>query len=291
MVAPKFRGKMRYPGGKSFIANKILTYFNKFINTNTQFVDVFAGGLTMTIKFAKHFQQVNKYWINDKDPGMASIWSSYISCPDNLITQINLIKPEVQTFFKFQKELSSLKEMPTNTNELLEIAAKKIMIHQCSYSGLGLKGGVQGGHEQNKKDKITTNWNPKYQAKKINEFQTLFAGKSFFENKCTCLDFESVIEYDAPDDLLYLDPPYFEKGKKLYFYYFDESAHIRLANALKNTSKNWILSYDDCEFIKNLYSWAKIDYIQNDNRLQMIEDKNGKRKANTKFELVIQKPV
>jgi hypothetical protein len=55
---------------------------------------------------------------------------------------------------------------------------------------------------------------------------------------------------------------------------------------LKNSDKKFVLSYDDCDFIRNLYDWAEIDVITNDNRLQMKSNISG-RTAYTKNELVI----
>jgi DNA adenine methylase len=277
---------MRYPGGKSFIANKIMPYFKECINNNTTFVDVFAGGLTMTVAFAKAYPEVKKYWINDKDPAIACIWDCYINWKPNLKTCIRTLEPTVSMFYKNKKVLADLNEFPNNTGDIIKTAVKKIMIHQCSYSGLGLKGGAQGGIHQSGHDRITTNWNPEFQNKKINEFEELFKNCFFKNDTCTNLDYSEVIKKADEDCLLYLDPPYYEKGKQLYFYYFDDVHHIKLANDLKNTNKNWVLSYDDCDFIRNLYNWAKIDVITNDNRLRML-DTNVKRKANTKNELII----
>jgi len=277
---------MRYPGGKSFIANKILPYFANITNEDTTFVDVFTGGLTMTTAFAKQYGHINKFWINDKDPGIAAIWSCFINWRPNLKAVIRQTKPTVESFFANKAELAGLTAVPDDPALLLSVAAKKIMIHQCSYSGLGLKGGVQGGNEQSAEDKITTNWNPEFQYKKINEFQKQFANCNFYENKCTNLDFTRVIETADPSCVFYLDPPYYEKGKQLYYYYFNDDHHKTLCKYLKHTPNKWVLSYDDCDYIKNLYSWAKIDVITNDNRIQMPET-DGQRKANTKNELII----
>jgi DNA adenine methylase len=278
---------MRYPGGKSYIANKIFDILGNFVTGETIFVDVFSGGLTMTVKFCMQYSIVNNYWINDKDPGIACIWTSYIRYPDEFIRRLSFYKPTVELFFKFKDELSNLKFMPTNSWDIVDIGIKKLMLHQCSYSGLGLRGGVQGGNNQDKKDKIDTNWNLNYQEKKVRNFINLFNGKSFLNVGCTDWDFRDVISNCNFDNvLLYLDPPYYEKGKSLYYYYFDDQKHIDLANCLKNSDKKFVLSYDDCDFIRNLYDWAEIDVITNDNRLQMKSNISG-RTAYTKNELVI----
>lgn len=55
--------------------------------------------------------------------------------------------------------------------------------------------------------------------------------------------------------LVYLDPPYYRKGKSLYLDYYKHEDHEHLACYLKQTLKfKWVLSYDCVEEIKALYS-------------------------------------
>lgn len=58
--------------------------------------------------------------------------------------------------------------------------------------------------------------------------------------------------------LVYMDPPYFEKAHELYPIYFKEPDHIRLAKYLNNQKQmRWLVSYDDTEEIRSLYSGDK----------------------------------
>ena len=61
---------------------------------------------------------------------------------------------------------------------------------------------------------------------------------------------------DTKKSLLFLDPPYYlEKGSNLYGNKGDmhESFdHELLFNKIKSL-KNWIATYNDCEYIRNLY--------------------------------------
>ena len=77
--------------------------------------------------------------------------------------------------------------------------------------------------------------------------------KVVIENK----DFEKLIgQYDRPVSFFYADPPYFETES----YYqnigedgFTEKDHIRLRDALMRAEGKFLLSYNDCEFIRSLY--------------------------------------
>lgn len=67
------------------------------------------------------------------------------------------------------------------------------------------------------------------------------------------LDFEKVLKtYDRKDALFYLDPPYYET-EKYYPDRFMPEDHLRLKERLEEISGKFILSYNDCAHIRDLY--------------------------------------
>jgi DNA adenine methylase len=56
----------------------------------------------------------------------------------------------------------------------------------------------------------------------------------------------------------YLDPPYFVAGKKCYPTYMVRSEHEELARVLSDKT-DWLLSYDDCPEVRDLYRWARVE--------------------------------
>ena len=66
-------------------------------------------------------------------------------------------------------------------------------------------------------------------------------------------DFERILKtYDSLDALFYLDPPYYET-EKYYPDRFMPEDHLRLKAALGKIKGKFILSYNDCEYVRNLY--------------------------------------
>ena len=51
---------------------------------------------------------------------------------------------------------------------------------------------------------------------------------------------------------MFLDPQYYEAGNQLYNFTWTDADHIRLRDALRGKS-NWVMSYDDHPFIRDLY--------------------------------------
>lgn len=90
-------------------------------------------------------------------------------------------------------------------------------------------------------------------------------------------DFERLIKtYDRPGALFYLDPPYYE-AEKYYPDRFNPEDHIRLKNCLCDLKGKFILSYNDCPQIRELYEGFTIIEVERaDNLLHKIESRRYK---------------
>ena len=86
------------------------------------------------------------------------------------------------------------------------------------------------------------------------------------ENK----DFEKLIsQYDRPNTQFYLDPPYFATEDYYEDVGFTRADHERLCNALLGIEGKFLLSYNDCPEIRELYSKPGIT-IETTTRLSNI---------------------
>ena len=59
---------------------------------------------------------------------------------------------------------------------------------------------------------------------------------------------------------LFIDPPYYRKGRTLYLNGLEERYHADLAHTLRSMdSVAWVLTYDDCDMVRALYGdWAAL---------------------------------
>lgn len=91
------------------------------------------------------------------------------------------------------------------------------------------------------------------------------------ENK----DFENLIKvYDREKALFYLDPPY-HGTEKYYKADFNMNDHKRLKECLTNIKGKFILSYNDDEFIRELYGEFNIKELDRNNSLSQRYNKNN----------------
>jgi DNA adenine methylase len=108
-----------------------------------------------------------------------------------------------------------------------------------------------GGFSQKSKYKIGCLYNIENIINKIKDIRILLRGRTIVTN----IDFRNLML----GDVSYFDPPYVVVGNKLYAMPFGEKDHIDLKNIIENTKSKWLISYNDHELVRSLYSNYKID--------------------------------
>jgi len=91
------------------------------------------------------------------------------------------------------------------------------------------------------------------------------------ENK----DFEAVIrQYNRYNSFFYCDPPYYETEGH-YSVVFTKDDHARLRDALLSIDGKFMVSYNDCEFIRELYKGCTIIAVSRLNNIAQRYDAGG----------------
>lgn len=80
-------------------------------------------------------------------------------------------------------------------------------------------------------------------------------------------DFADLIRvYDRPDALFYCDPPYMG-SEGHYEEKFAQADHVRLRDTLKGIKGLFILSYDDCPAVHDLYEGFTIEAVNREHNI------------------------
>lgn len=279
---------IRYPGGKSKLRKEITSYIENFLDPDLEYREPFFGGGSIGLAILEN--NPRRIWINDKDLGISCLWTAVMRYPELLKKLVREFKPSIEKFDEFKEFLLDGSVSPMG-EEIAEYGFKKLALHQISYSGLGVRsGGPLGGRKPENvagttavKYPIDCRWSPEYICKKIDQISQRMAEISIRREMCSCLDFEEVLRDEEPA-VIYLDPPYYVKGNDLYQYGFTYEDHVRLAGVLRHCPHRWILSYDDCSEVRELYRWAKIEELW---VKYTITQKDGECQIPNKVELII----
>jgi len=242
---------LRYPGGKSFLINFLseIIECNKPVET---YVEPFAGGAGAALGLLIN-GKVKNIIINDADKLIYSFWYTLLNKPEYLIKKIKITPINIEIYNELRKQVfrsTSKKEI-----SIYKIGFAVFYVNRCNRSGI-LRSGPIGGYAQNSEWKIDARFNKKdliERIVKINRFRDkikLYNKDAVAFLRDLCLN----DELDTNKTIIYLDPPYYEKGPSLYIKYFKDFQHEELRNFLMNGLKSkWVLSYDDVKEINNLY--------------------------------------
>lgn len=233
---------LRYPGGKTRACKVLDEVLNQYfaINDFKNIVSPFFGGGS----FEFHVQ--NKYNMkiiaNDKFKPLYTFWNI---CKYNKEALCDQLYKSIGSIDK--KTFSEYREKIMIENNNLSQAFMYFVINRCSFSGATLSGGFSS--ESSKKRFTTSSVDRVKQLNLIN-----------FE--IYNLDYEKFIDqHSETENLLFLDPPYYlEKNSRLYGKNGDMHEnfdHVQLYTCL-SSKKNWFMTYNNCEYIKNLYKDFKI---------------------------------
>jgi DNA adenine methylase len=254
---------LRYPGGKSKLQKHIVPSLRQLAaNGDFQYREPFFGGGAIGLRLLEGDPERSALWLNDKDPGIACLWTAVLRFPAALQARIAEFQPSVAAFDEMKAALLAATAFPDTQEGILSLGFQKLALHQISYSGLGTRsGGPLGSRGQNSRYKIDSRWSPQRLCPQIDKYHRLFAASDVHSGGCTCLDFADVITDDSRRAILYLDPPYYHKGDALYQVGLSTADHARLAALLRTTPHPWVLSYDDCPEVRQLYDWAMVGAV------------------------------
>jgi DNA adenine methylase len=273
MKSKKFRafGLFRYVGGKRKVASEIVDRILEQCvgNSPTGYCEPFvgAGAVCLSLLRSSVGETIERVWLNDLDKGCAALWWCVLHEPDELLRLVHQFEPSRELFFEFKRDFLEGREF-----SLVELGLRKLAVQQMSFSGMGV---MAGGPLR----KIGSRWSPRCIERNVREARRLLDGKQV---TVTSLDFREVLSQVDRDTFVYADPPYMVPGGELYQHAFNQRDHEELQALLAGAKFRWLLSYDDCPQIRNMYCGDSID------ELQMTYSDKGRRSRNPrKRELLI----
>lgn len=233
--ADYMKSPMRYPGGKFYALQYIMPYIQCI--PHDEYREPFFGG--GAVFFAKEKSEYTI--INDLESEIVDFYK-FIQDPTKAEMLILMLDKETAT----RERHSDVKRMIPQSE--LEAAFKTYYLNRTSYSGIihvPAWGYAKG------KSSPPQNWG-KFIRGASNKLQNVEILNS---------DYKAVLDLPAKGKKVfaYLDPPYYHADtKRAYTLPFTEKDHKRLSEDLKLVNYPFCLSYDDCEEIRDLYSWAHV---------------------------------
>ncbi len=234
------KSPLRYPGGKSRSVDLISTIIPEF----DEFREPFLGGGSIFIYTKQRFPSKN-FWINDLYFELYKFWEMAQKDVEALINKIY----EWRNLFPIGKELHRFLNENLATFNDLERGAAFFIYNRITFSGTSLSGGYSEG--------AFTGRFTESSIQRLHQFAKVING-----SKITNLDYEELVKKDGENVFIFLDPPYYSATKSALYgkngnlhKSFD---HQKFAENMKKCKHKWLITYDDSEYIRDLFSFANI---------------------------------
>jgi len=234
------KSPLRYPGGKSRAVSLISQILPKF----DEFREPFLGGGSVFIYAKQRFPQ-KRFWVNDIYLELFKFWEMAQKDVNSLIEKIY----EWRNRFPVGKELHRFLNANLDSFNDLERATAFFIYNRITFSGTSLSGGFS---EHAFVGRFTES-----SIHRLKQFSKVINGSTI-----TNLDYEELVTTGGENVFIFLDPPYYSATKSALYgkngnlhKSFD---HIRFAETIKNCRHKWLITYDDSQYIRELFSFANI---------------------------------
>ena len=245
----KATSPFRYPGGKGFLTDLLRQKVMNLEGPKRAYAEPFCGGAGAAINLLLD-RDVQQIHLNDLDPCVYSAWVALATDTDQFLERLRVIPVTVE-------EWQTQRQIATDHTSGYDFDAgfATFFLNRTSRAGIVKGSGPVGGYEQKGEWKIDARF---YRDTMIRRIERIGELRDNIElTNQTAEDFLDDINRsgNAKNTFVFIDPPYFEIGSRLYLNGMGEDGHSKLAEKLRmGLASDWLMTYDDHPEIRRLYS-------------------------------------
>ena len=253
----KFDSPLRYPGGKAPLATLLSQTIELNGLTGCSYFEPFAGGAGAALRLLRE-GAASEIYLNDLDPHIYSFWRAVLYESERFADAV-LSVPVTLPEWKRQQQIC----ISADSTQTFALGFATFYLNRCNRSGIILGSAPIGGYAQTGKWKMDARYYRKTLAERVlaigrQREQIHVSNMDALDFLVTCLP----IKDEQKPSFAYLDPPYHEKGNRLYLSFYSDEDHRALAQYIQEQdSLPWVISYDDSEYIRELYSTCNISRL------------------------------
>lgn len=239
---------LRYPGGKG----KLAPFVKELIKLNglddCEYAEPYAGGAAIALELLLQ-EYVSRIHINDLSRPVYAFWKSVLDHTDELIRLVRDTRLTVRSWDKQKRILANHQQFDD-----LAVGFATFFLNRTNRSGI-LNGGIIGGRDQSGPWKIDARYNSPQLARRIEAIAAL-RKRIILSREDAYLFLSTRFRTLPKKSLIYLDPPYYLKGKDLYYDYYLHTDHQRIARLMTEArpKQYWMVSYDNVEQVRKMYA-------------------------------------
>ena len=248
-TAPSFVTPLRYPGGKGRLG-AWLAHLLKHNNLDGGlYVEPYAGGAGAAMYLLTN-DHVDRIAINDLDPVIHAFWWAVLNDSERFVEMIRETPVTMDTWHAQRAIVEN-----AGTADITALGFATFFLNRTNRSGM-IKGGVIGGINQTGKYLIDARFKKEKLIERVVKISNLRERIQLFNIDAMDLLTDPALDIGRKS-LVYLDPPYYEKGSQLYRNHYQPNDHLQIANTVMNIETPWLVTYDNCTEINTLYQQAQ----------------------------------
>lgn len=242
----KIRPAIKYHGGKSFMARRILSYFPE----HHTYIEPFAGGLSVLLNKYRSPIEI----AGDLDTDLIQFYTTLRDSGNELIDRIRSLPYQEEVF---QRAITS------QTTDRLERAVNMVVRFWMSRGGMGVDfSRTDDGRNEHSWARLPDALYAT--ARRLQDVRLMVVSV-----------FDLLPLYDHPDTLIYADPPYYPATRdapKVYQHELTELEHVKLVTYLRDCQSHVVLSGFACGVYDSiLVDWERVE-IDNVKRSSQKKD-------------------
>jgi len=216
-----------------------------------EYVEPYAGGAAIALEVLLH-EYVTHIYINDVSPLIHSFWWSVLNQTDELARLVSDTKLTVSEWDRQKKVLSR-----PGDHDRLALGFATFFLNRTNRSGI-LNGGIIGGRDQTGPWKIDARFNASELVTRITAIARMRQRISLTRRDALRFLVSGSRKWPKKT-LVYLDPPYYLKGRELYHDFYQAQDHAKVAAFVTGgcLPQHWIVSYDNVKEIRRLYAGTR----------------------------------
>ena len=244
---------LRYPGGKRRLSNYMKLVLQENSLLGAHYVEPYAGGcaVSLALLFEGYASRIH---INDLSRPVYAFWHAVLYETEPLCSRIRQTPVTVDEWHHQRAIQEHASEV-----SLLDLGFSTFFMNRTNRSGI-ITGGMIGGKNQRGSYKLDARYNVEDLIDRIERVASHRSQIGVYDQ-----DASLFITYVLPtlphNALVFLDPPYYSKGKDLYENEYDYEDHKRVADLVRGMDQPWVLTYENMPEIERLYEgYRSIEY-------------------------------
>lgn len=256
---------LRYPGGKALLSAYVSGVLEENLLSGCTFYEPYAGGASISLDLLR-LGFIDRSVLVERDPLIYAFWWCVFNLAEDLCEAIEECHVSLETWHELQPT-RAVDDPCKSSYSLLQLGLAGLFFNRTNFSGI-IGAGPIGGQRQTSAYKIDCRFNKSALVRQIRAAALLAPRVNICFGDAITFMKQNAAKISTGFSFVYIDPPYYAQGRRLYRHHYSDQDHAALATYITAQGYPWLVSYDDHPRIKELYASKEMQPIYLDYKVK-----------------------